>query len=134
MQAIIPTRKGRTQSLGLAEIASSLVEAVRGAIPLPAVSRPRLPAVRPLHASADADSGVAQQHPLAHAPYAATLAAWGFAVYCLTRLTLSLVRLAHVLFIRYAELTSARRYQRSTCCVSLQWYNYFLGDFPFVVD
>ena len=74
-------------------MASSLMEAVRGAIPLPAASLLQLPALRHMHASADAFNGSAQPHLLAHAPFAALLAAEAFAVYCLTRLTLSLVRL-----------------------------------------
>ena len=78
--------------MGIAEMASNLVEAVRGAIPLPAASLLRLPAQQPAHASADGPDGTAQPHLLAHAPFAAMLAAEAFAVYCLTRLTLSLVR------------------------------------------
>ena len=92
VQAVIPASRGRTQSVGLAEMANNLVEAVHGAIPMPASSLLKLLALQPAHATADAPSFTAQPHLLAHAPFAAMLAAEAFAVYCLTRLTLSLVR------------------------------------------
>ena len=109
LQAIISPSRGRTQSLGLADIASSLMEAVRGAIPLPAASLLQLPAAwQPAHASADAPNGIAQPHPLAHAPFAALLAGAAFAVYCFISLASSLVRrsLPHTIHVM---LTSAPR-------------------------
>lgn len=87
--------------MGLAEMASSLVEAVRSAIPLPAASLLQLPALHVAHVSGDVADGSAQPHLLAHVPFAAMLAAGAFAVYCLTRLTLSLVRYPELPLIRF---------------------------------
>ena len=87
-------------------MASNLVEALRGAIPLSAPSLLQLPALQPAHASADAGDNIAQPHLLAHAPFAAMLAAEAFGVYCLTRLTLSLVW-HPALYVIHPVLTSA---------------------------
>lgn len=77
-------------------MAARAIDAVRSAIPLPAALQTltQSPAATFAHATADGavEASATQQHLLAHVPFAALLAAEALAVYCLTRLTLSLVR------------------------------------------
>ena len=75
-------------------MAARAIDAVRGAIPLPLQTLTQRPAATFAHAAADEamEASATQQHLLAHVPFAALLAAEALAVYCLTRLTLSLVR------------------------------------------
>lgn len=77
-------------------MAARVVEAVRGAMPLSAAAQPQAPAAtsEPAHTVADgaSDGETAQRHSLAHVPFGAMLVAEALAVYCLTRLMMSLVR------------------------------------------
>ncbi len=77
-------------------MAARVVDSVRGAIPLPATLQTLIhsPAATTTLPSADGAMGAstASQGLPAHVSFAAMLAAEALAVYCLTRLTLSLVR------------------------------------------
>ncbi len=98
LQAIIPARQDKTWQRELKDTVVNIMEAVRGAIPLPAAKFLQLPFAQSEHATGDVpaddsgtDDSAAERHLLAHVPVAAMLAAVALAVHCLTRLTLSLV-------------------------------------------
>lgn len=98
LQAIIPARQDKTWQRELKNMAVNVMGALRGAVPLPAAKLLQLPSTQPEHATRDVsaddsatDDSAAEWHLLAHAPFAAMLAAVALAVHCLTRLSLSLV-------------------------------------------
>jgi hypothetical protein len=100
LQAVIPAHRFKRHHWALTNMAARAIDTVRDGFPLSAALQTltHSPAATLARASADGavEAGAKQQHQLAHVPFAAMLAAEALAVYCLTRLTLSLVRHAPI--------------------------------------